>query len=104
MAQERDNILRIRAKVDNHDELEETRMGTEEILERTGPATEDRVRFCSVEKPLRVRHLAEIISREVSIQNFTLTLAKFLQATIGEDVTEQWLNVCSVCGVLLFSL
>jgi hypothetical protein len=102
MAQERDSILRIRAKVDSYDELKETQMGTEETLENP-EAAEDRIKFCSVEKALRVRHLAEIISHEVSIQKFTSRLAKFLRATTGEDITEQRLNVCSVCAIYHFS-
>ena len=102
MAQERDSILRVRAKVDNHDELEETRIGTEETLERSQTA-EDRIRFCSVEKPLRVKHLVEIISHEVSMHKFTWKLAKFLQATIGKDITEQRPTICSVCAIFHFS-
>ena len=102
MAQERDSILRIRAKVDSYDELQETQMGTEETLEST-EAADTRIRFCSVEKALRVRHLAEIISHEVSTQKFTSRLAKFLRAATGEDITEQRLNVCSVCAIYHFS-
>jgi hypothetical protein len=101
MAQERDSILRIRAKVDSHDELEESKLGTEEHMEKS-EASNDRIRFCSVEKALRVRNLAAVISHEAPIKNFTSKLAKFLRATTHENITEQRLNVCSVCTIHIF--
>jgi hypothetical protein len=100
MAQERDSILRIRAKVDSYDELQETQLGTEEIVQRP-ETSEDRIRFCSVEKPLRVNQLAGLISHEVPISKFTRKLARFLRATTGKDITEKHLAVCSVCTVLI---
>jgi hypothetical protein len=101
MAQERDSILRIRAKVDSHDELEESKIGTEEHKEKS-EASNDRIRFCSVEKPLRVRNLVDVISHEVPIKNLTSKLAKFLRAATHENITEQRLNVCSVCSIPIF--
>ena len=103
MAQERDSILRIRAKVDSYDELEESKIGTEEHMEKS-KASNDRIRFCSVEKPLRVRSLVEVISHEVPIKNLASKLAKFLRATTHENITEQRLNVCSVCSIYIFLL
>jgi hypothetical protein len=98
MAQEHDSILRIHAKVDSYDELQETQLGTEEILQRP-ETSEDRVRFCSVKQPLRVKQLAVLVSHEVPISRFTWKLARFLRATTGQDITEKRLAVCSVCAV-----
>ena len=98
MAQECDSILRIRAKVDSYNELQETQLGTEEILQRP-ETSEDRIRFCSVEKPLRVKQLAGLVSHEVPISKFTWKLARFLRAMTGQDITEKRLAACSVCAV-----
>jgi len=98
MAQECDSILHIRAKVDSHDELQESKMGTEEHKEKS-ETSNDCIRFCSVEKPLRVRNLVDIISHEVPIKNLTSKLAKFLRAATHENIAEQRLNLCSVCSI-----
>ena len=104
MAQERDSILHVCAKVDSYDELAEIQIGTEEMPDGESPeAADNRIRFCSVEKPLQVKNLAEIVFCEVSVRRFTSKLAKFLRVTIGEDITEKRLEVCSVCASFHFS-
>jgi hypothetical protein len=102
MAQERDSILRVRAKIDSHDELEEANIDPDETgktLESHGD-TEDRVTFCSAQRPQRVRVLAKDVSHEISISGFVSKLAKFLKAFTGADITEPRLKVCSVCDSL----
>jgi hypothetical protein len=102
MAQERDSILRIRAKVDSYDELEESRLVARETPDHPDTA-DDRIRFCSVQKAIHVKRLARNIFTELSIQGFTLMLAQCLQEATGENVTETRLNISSVSILALCS-
>lgn len=95
MAQERDSILRIHAKVDSYDELEEKKVANQE------PAShhnfDGRIYLCSVQKAVRMKRNADIASEEVSFRGFTSKLTKFLQHECPDDrITEARLNVCSV--------
>ena len=99
MAQERDSILCVRAKVDSYDELEEANIGADENG-RTSESPKDmdeHIKLCSPRKAHWMSLLAENVSCEISITGFTSKLAKFLKASSGADIMENRLKVCSVC-------
>jgi hypothetical protein len=96
MAEERDSILRIRAKVDSFDEWEES-------LDATLPASSEdppdsRVSLCSPQKPVRVQDISSRLApQEFRFSNFANRLAQFLHHYGGTKVPVQRLQSCSVC-------
>lgn len=102
MAQERDSILRIRAKIDAHDEMEEAKATSNETLGAFNDA-DDRIQLCSREKPVRVQRLMGNISSELPVKySLAAKLAKFLHANSDGDITVGRLNNCSVCVSISF--
>jgi GTP cyclohydrolase I len=97
MAQERDSILRIRAKVDAYDEMEENTSSSDKAFAAHGNEN-DRIQLCSREKPLRVYRLMETVAIELSVKSPLITkLARFLRENSDEVITESQVKDCSVC-------
>jgi len=94
MAEERDNILRIRAKVDSFDEWEESQDAKPAVIDNL---TDSRVLLCAPQKPTRVWDIsAKLAPQEFGTSNFTNRLVKFLHIYAGTRVSKQRLEFCSV--------
>lgn len=94
MAQERDSILRIRARVDWHDDQEERKIMSD--ISVTPQGSDERVCFCAVQRPLRIQRVATAAVDEHSFKSFIPTLAKYLRGTVDNTITDARLNGCSV--------
>ena len=94
MAEERDSILRIRAKIDSCDEWEEA--------QDSKPAASDdhsdsRVSLCAPQKLMRVWNISDgLATQEFGLANFASQLAKFLHLYGGLNVNIKRLETCSV--------
>jgi hypothetical protein len=99
MAEERDSILRIRAKVDNFDEWQESQDATPSTTPDNPP--DCRVSLCSPGKPVRVYNISATLAQEFGLSNFANRLAKFLHIYGGRKVSLQRLEACSVCQILI---
>lgn len=92
MAQERDNLLRIRAKVDQYDELEERELGEPEPI----PLDSSRTRLGSPCPPTRVSGFLRLITtaeEDLPVQQFTKKLAGFLRLLSSERCSEKQLQM-----------
>lgn len=104
MAQERDSILRIRAKVDAYDELKEAKVVSEEVTKSVVASdTDDRIQLCSADKPERFRKFIGSITSELPINSsiqVVTKLVKFLNENTNEAISEQRLATSPVCLLL----
>lgn len=101
MAQERDNLLRIRAKVDQYDELEERELGEPEPI----PLDSSRTRLGSPCPPTRVSGFLRLITtaeEDLPVQQFTKKLAGFLRLLSSERCSEKQLQMQMVCRLPYF--
>jgi len=95
MAEERDSVLRIRAKVDSFDEWEESLDAPSPVPSENPP--DSRVSLCSPQKPVRVQNVTfGLAPQEFGFSNFTSRLAQFLHHYGGTKVPVQRLQSCSV--------
>lgn len=102
MAQERDSILRIRARVDWYDDQEERKIMAN--ISSAHKDSDERVCFCAVQPPLRIQRVAMNAANEHSFRSFIPTLAKYLCSTVDKTITEMCLNGCSVSPHFIFPL
>ena len=78
MAQERDSILRLRAKVDSHDEYEESLIDTAPAA-LTDPS-DNRIVLCAPQRPFRLRQVSlGRLAQDFEFENFGSSLAKFFR-------------------------
>jgi hypothetical protein len=94
MAEERDSILRIRAKIDSCDEWEEAQDAKPVVSD---DHSESRVSLCAPQKPVRVWNVSNALAtQEFGLANFVNRLAKFLHLYGGLNVSIKRLETCSV--------
>jgi hypothetical protein len=95
MAQERDSILRLRAKVDSHDKYEESLIDTAPAA-LTDPS-DNRIVLCAPQRPFRLRQVSlGRLAQDFEFENFGSSLAKFFRLYGGLDVTQPRLESCGV--------
>ena len=103
MAQERDSILRLRAKVDSHDEYQES------VIE-SSPATladpsDNRIELCAPQRPFRLQQVSSgRLAPDFVFENFARSLAKFLRLYGGLNINRQRLENCGVSFILFYFL
>lgn len=96
MNEERDAILRVRAKVDSYDEWHEL-FSDPPIAGSSSPTVLDRVVLCSPQRAVLISVVASAITREFSdLSNFTNQLARFFKKSAVPNVSHQSLNQVSV--------
>ena len=95
MNEERDSILRIRAKVDSFDDWKESTAKTP-----TPPSinhADTRIVLCSPQKLIRVIRFSIAEARqEFNLNNFSTKLAKFFKVNCNVKTTRQQLETCAV--------
>jgi hypothetical protein len=94
MAEERDSILRIRAKVDSYDEWQESVTDTSPASSSQG----DRIILCAPQKKFRVHRYPHLLRREgVNVEKFSHWLSTFLRDYRAVTINRQQLDRCIVC-------
>ena len=95
MAEERDSILRIRAKVDSFDEWEES-LDARPSVEPENPL-DSWVLLCAPQKPVRVQDISsKLAPQEFRCSNFASRLVQFLHLYAGTKINVKRLQSCSV--------
>lgn len=100
-AEERDSILRVRAKVDSYDELEESRFESAAATNEAG-TNDNRIVFCAAQKWVRVGKIAAgLAKQEFSVNDFARKLSHFLRDFADTKVTVQGSMDWVVCSNLI---
>ena len=95
MAEERDSILRIRAKVDSFDEWEES-LDARPSMESEN-SLDSRVSLCAPQRPVRVQDISsKLAPQEFGCLNFSNRLVQFLALYGGTKINIKRLQSCSV--------
>jgi hypothetical protein len=96
MNEERDSILRIRAKVDGFDEWEESKARMSPPPTSVNHA-DTRIVLCSPRKLVKVIHVSVTEAPlEFNLKNFDSRLARFFEVYSDVEITRQRLKMCAV--------
>lgn len=97
MAEERDSVLRIRAKVDSHDEMVESITETSHANTTTSTTERLRVVFCAPQKQLRVTQIlpqvASMTENSFTGQEFMKRLIHLLKEFTGANLSYRDVSV-----------
>jgi hypothetical protein len=95
MAEERDSILRIRAKVDSFDEWEKS-LDARLSVEPENPP-DSRVSLCAPQRPVRVQDISsKLAPQEFGCLHFASRLVQLLDLYGGTKINVKRLQSCSV--------
>ena len=101
MAEERDIILRIRAKVDSYDEMMESTVEASPVNTTTSIAERPRLIFCAPQKRVCVRHVlpqvASMTADGITGQQFAKKLFQFVRDFTDAKINKKDILSCTVC-------